>query len=196
MPLPLKVRLFLAKTIILVVVCFCFSYGSSALAQIVMFADAQPPLAWYEQPAVVAAIATGIFFFGAKLFERYWGVKDNKDTRLHGFSERMEELTAQQWMEVIKKRDELHQQQVEFLRGQNRFLEIAKCEYREKHLAAMSEVTRLQAFLANFHRLMALRQIEFEPAPIRSYDEILVMADVDGKVARCVENLKQSLGSG
>lgn len=144
---------------------------------------------WYEHPAIVAGLLSMLSVLAMKGID-VWRearreaakLQSDKDLSHLSLSERLDKMSAEQLNEYLDRRDEVHREQVAFLRSQNVDAELARYEYKEKHVAAMNEVGVLQKAIAIREIQLTRCGTEFEPTPIKTYFEIMREAEVDRKV--------------
>lgn len=182
---------------VLLVATAIFSWLSART--VLLFQAVEGKSEWWQSPAFTASIAAGVFVVAARFIdnwlearreakkEREQDAEDLRDKQLT-LSERLEELTGQQWLEVIQRRDVLHAQEIDFLRSQNFALDVSKFELRERTHLAMDEVTKLQAYAVHLEQELIKCDHTYTPYRIKSYFEI--MEGIDEKV-RAYEDRKR-----
>lgn len=74
--------------------------------------------AWYEHPAVIAAIVTAVLVIVGKILDRFWIKSDKKSESEDKFFERFQQLTQAERENVMKRMEDLQDDTAKFFRDQ------------------------------------------------------------------------------
>ena len=146
---------------------------------------------WYENPAVVAGVVTGIFLIGGKILDNWWKKReaenareDEEDSRHITFSQRIQELTLDERKNLLGELVKLHDRDVANLKEQaerdvrfwqREFGTKSKGEYeaRLRAHAFANEVNRVHGYIHICHIEMAKAKVTIPDFKLTSYEEMM-----------------------
>jgi len=156
---------------------------------------AAPPAAWYEHPAVLAAIFSGIFLMASKKYETWKAerraeaeAEDEEDGRHLSLTEKREELASSELRDYLAARDRVHDRELAIEKNLNREQMVQLHESRLIRHALGNYVQSCHIYIARVREAIATCDVQIPDWDFKPYDDII--AGVDEKVERYRDALK------
>jgi len=154
-----------------------------------------PPANWYEHPAVLAAIFSGLFLLLSKKYETWKAEKkaaadsardaeDEEDERLLSITEKREELASKELASYLERRDKVHDRELNIEKNLNRELQIQLHESRLIRHAVLNYVQSVHIHLGQLREQVAREcpEMQIPGWVFKTYDEMT--EGVEDKVER------------
>jgi K+-sensing histidine kinase KdpD len=151
---------------------------------------------WYEQPVIIAAGASIATIIIGKILDRYMkrmeredDREDENDARILALSEKKAELTQQEWVELLNRRDRLHEREITYLQNAHITIKIDLFRSRGEKHRALNEITRLHGYIREMEKAFIRIGHETPHFNLKYYEEM--MEGLDDLVVKYQESLEQ-----
>lgn len=149
-----------------------------------------PP--WYEHPAVISALVTGIILFSIKYYERRSSKKDQTDEKHQTYSDKLAEITERGWQEYLKQLKELELQKDAFSQAEIMKLEVDSYRDRLIKHACFNEIQRLHGHIHDLDLIISKFDSNSVPEFVFKYQPD-ILEGIDDKVREYRQSLRNNL---